>query len=197
MCIKKWIMWPHNVVMWLQRFDFLAPCTLRAYLVPIFWMAGTTKLGDIHAVALWFGDHNSGLGLPFPLFFAYLAALTEVTGAVLLTFGFGVRYIVVPLSITMLVAIFAVHFEHGWDAIAGMDTKAAMNLNNLLAWLKEHYPMRYEFATQLGQPVALNNGVQYAVTYLVMLITLFFTGGGRYLSLDYWIGRRFCPAMKA
>jgi len=36
----------------------------------------------------------------------------------------------------------------------------------------------------------LNNGIEFAATYLVMLLSLFFTGGGRLLSLDYWLQRQ-------
>jgi len=37
----------------------------------------------------------------------------------------------------------------------------------------------------------LNNGIEFAATYLVMLAALFFLGGGRYVSVDYWLARRF------
>lgn len=196
MDIRKWIMWPHRAVIWLQRFDFLAPLAIRLYLIPVFWIAGTMKLADIDAVATWFGNTDTGLGLPMPLFFAYMAAFTEVIGAICLTLGLGVRYIVIPLSITMIVAILTVHFDNGWSAIAGMDSHAGERLNNLLVWLKQNYPIRYKFTTELGRPVVLNNGIEYAVTYLIMLGTLFFTGGGRYFSADHWIGRYLCPALK-
>ncbi|MAL94493.1 MAG: hypothetical protein CME40_05400 [Haliea sp.] len=32
----------------------------------------------------------------------------------------------------------------------------------------------------------LNNGIEFAATYFVMLLSLFFTGAGRFVSLDYW-----------
>ncbi len=38
--------------------------------------------------------------------------------------------------------------------------------------------------------MVLNNGVEFAATYFIMLLVLFFIGGGRYLSVDYWIARR-------
>jgi uncharacterized membrane protein YphA (DoxX/SURF4 family) len=41
----------------------------------------------------------------------------------------------------------------------------------------------------LGDPVALNNGIEFTVTYAIMVLVLFFFGGGRYVSLDYWIGK--------
>ena len=61
--------------------DFLGPLALRLYLVPVFWVAGTNKLGSIENVAAWFGNPDWGLGLPAPTLMAYLATYTEVLGA--------------------------------------------------------------------------------------------------------------------
>jgi hypothetical protein len=49
----------------------------------------------------------------------------------------------------------------------------------------------YDWLTEQGSFVVLNNGVEFAVTYAIMLLMLFFVGGGRYLSLDYWIAKKF------
>ncbi len=191
MSLKKILCFPHVVVMKLQALDFLGPLAIRLYLIPVFWMAGYEKITNIDAITQWFGE---GLGLPLPMLMAYLASLTELAGAVLLTLGLATRYISVPLMITMLVAIFAVHWDQGWSAIASHDQQSVERLSNLLSWIKEHYPMRYQYATELGKPVILNNGIEFAVTYFIMLLSLFFTGGGRYLSVDYWIARKFgCP----
>lgn len=35
-----------------------------------------------------------------------------------------------------------------------------------------------------------SNGIEMAVTYSIMLIILLFSGGGRFLSLDYWISKK-------
>jgi uncharacterized membrane protein YphA (DoxX/SURF4 family) len=35
----------------------------------------------------------------------------------------------------------------------------------------------------------LNNGMEFAATYFVMLLVLLVYGGGRYVSLDYWLKR--------
>tara|TARA_B110000014_G_scaffold256234_1_gene239073 strand:- start:1004 stop:1438 length:435 start_codon:yes stop_codon:yes gene_type:complete len=35
-----------------------------------------------------------------------------------------------------------------------------------------------------------NNGIELSVTYLSMLLLLFFSGGGRFLSLDYWVSQK-------
>ena len=47
----------------------------------------------------------------------------------------------------------------------------------------------YGWLTEQGNFVILNNGIEFGVTYLVMLFALFFTGGGRYTSIDYYLSR--------
>jgi len=169
-------------------FDFLAPLAIRLYLAPVFWMAGTNKLENIEGTAAWFAN---SLDIPFPLVSAYTAALTEFAGAILLIVGLGVRWICVPLMGVMMVAIITVHWDNGWLIIADSSQESAIRLNKLLSWLSEFYPSRYDYATELGKPVILNNGIEFAVTYLVMLLSLFFTGAGRYLSLDYYASKHF------
>ncbi|MDD0844156.1 HvfX family Cu-binding RiPP maturation protein [Pseudomonas sp. Gutcm_11s] len=180
-----------------RRLDFLAPLLLRLYLVPVFWMAGTHKLADIDATIAWFGNPDWGLGLPFPELLAWLAALTEAGGALLLLSGLAVRWISVPLMVTMLVAIFAVHWPYGWQAIADPSAPfanervlaAAQKLERARAILQEHGD--YSWLTSSGRLVVLNNGIEFAVTYLLMLLSLFFTGAGRWVSLDHWLARGF------
>jgi len=171
---------------------------LRLYLAPIFWMAGTSKFSAFEDTAAWFG--NPGLGLPFPALMAFLAASTETLGAIMLLFGLGVRWISIPLMFTMLVAIFSVHWTHGWQAIA--DTKfclfncgdaqeAALRLDKAKEILQENG--NYSWLTEQGSFVVLNNGIEFGATYLIMLLVLFFIGAGKYASLDYWIARKFKP----
>ena len=178
-----------------RRLDFLGPLLLRLYLVPVFWMAGMHKLADIDATAAWFGNPDWGLGLPFPELLAWAAALTEAGGALLLLFGLAVRWVSIPLIVTMLVAIFAVHLPYGWQAIADAGAPFAnervMDSVEKIArareLLKEHG--NYDWLTSSGKLVVLNNGIEFAATYLVMLVALFFSGAGRWLSLDYWLGK--------
>lgn len=180
--------------------DFIAPLLLRLYLVPIFWMAGTQKLSHFSSTVDWFGNADWGLGLPFPWLMAVLATGTELVGAVLLTFGFATRWVSVPLMMTMLVAIFSVHLPNGWLAIASGSGVFATErtiggierLDRIKALLQEHG--NYEWLTEFGPVVILNNGIEFATTYLFMLLALFFIGGGRYLSVDYWVGRKFNTA---
>ncbi|MDH3589399.1 MAG: DoxX family protein, partial [Gammaproteobacteria bacterium] len=47
----------------------------------------------------------------------------------------------------------------------------------------------YDWLTEQGNFVISNSGVEWAVTYLVMLLALLFTGAGR-LSLDHLLARR-------
>lgn len=174
----------------LRALDFLAPLAIRLYLAPVFWMAGMSKLLGFDGVVEWFGNDDWGLGLPFPVLLAALATATELAGAVLLLAGLGVRWICIPLIVTMLVAIFAVHWPNGWSAIASAsDPGIGERLEYARGVLQEHTD--YAWLTAKGGFVILQNGVEFAVTYLVMLLALFFTGGGRYLSLDYWLAERW------
>jgi len=178
--------------------DFLAPLALRLYLAPIFWMAGLSKYNSFDDTAAWFGNSEWGLGLPFPELMTFLATSTELAGAIMLLFGFGVRWVSIPLMFTMLIAIFSVHWVNGWQAIADAkfclfncsDAIAATDkLDAVKGLLKEHG--NYEWLTEQGSVVILNNGIEFATTYMIMLLALFFIGSGKYASIDYWIAKKF------
>ncbi|MFW1677491.1 DoxX family protein [Pontibacter sp. JAM-7] len=176
--------------------DGLAPLLLRLYLAPVLMQAGWTKLSHFEDTAAWFGNPEWGLGLPFPELMTALAAGTEFFGAILLIVGLGVRWISIPLMVTMLVAAFAVHWPNGWLAISDASSwlandrvlEASERLGVVKEILREHG--NYSWLTEQGSVVMLNNGIEFAITYFIMLLSLFFTGGGRYFSLDYWIKRR-------
>jgi putative oxidoreductase len=175
--------------------DFLGPLALRLYLVPIFWMAGTKKLSDMESTAAWFGNPEWGLGLPFPELMAWLASLTEVGGAILLLVGFAVRWISIPLMVTMIVAAVTVHLQHGWLAIAEgsgifateRTAGAIERLDVAKEILQEH--ANYDWITENGSIVILNNGIEFAATYTIMLLVLFFIGPGK-ASIDYLISKK-------
>ena len=176
--------------------DFLAPLAIRLYLVPVFWMAGIGKLNDMDSTIAWFGNTDWGLGLPFPTLLAWLASITEAAGAVMLLIGFGVRWISLPLMITMLVAGFTVHWQNGWLAIATgsgifatqRTVEAAERLERAKAILHEHG--HYGWLTEHGNFVVLNNGIEFAATYFIMLLALLSLGSGK-ACLDFWLNRRF------
>ena len=181
----------HNAIFSrLKYLDGLAPLALRLYLVPVFWMAGSQKIAGMDSTIEWFGNPDWGLGLPFPSLLAHLAAYTEAVGAVLLLVGLATRWISIPLMVTMLVAIFSVHWPNGWAAIADSGAQdVAVRLGAARELLQEHG--NYDWLTEKGSFVVLNNGIEFAVTYFIMLLSLLFTGGGRYVSLDYFISKVF------
>ena len=180
-----------------RKADFLGPLLLRLFLAPIFILAGMNKLGNVEAVAWWFDS----IGFPAPTLMVYLAGLTELIGGIALLLGLAVRWLSIPLMFTMIVAAGSVHWENGWhvlpeteltvpwewrhDLIEGAIERrdAARNL------LRQHG--NYNWLTQTGAITVLKNGIEFAATYFIMLLALFFTGGGRYLSLDYWIRKHY------
>lgn len=180
-----------------RTLDFLVPLILRMYLAPIFWMAGIKKFAHFSDTVEWFGNNDWGLGLPLPLLLVFLVVSTELFGAIFLFFGFGIRLISIPLMITMVVAATTVHLKYGWLAIATSSgifasdrTVAAIErLNKAKDILKQYGD--YNWLTENGSFVILNNGIEFSATYFIMLLTLFFIGSGRYVSIDYWLRRKF------
>ena len=187
----------HDVLNSTRCADGLAPLLLRLYLAPIFMQAGWNKLSHFEDTAAWFGNSEWGLGLPMPEVMAALAAGTELIGGTLLIVGLAVRWLSIPLMATMLVAAFAVHWENGWLAISDASSwlandrvmEASERLSAAKSLLRENG--NYEWLTGKGSVVILNNGIEFAITYFIMLFSLFFTGGGRFFSMDYWIAKRF------
>jgi putative oxidoreductase len=191
--LAQWYYIIHNAIFSrLKYLDGLAPLALRLYLVPVFWMVGTQKIAGMENTIEWFGNPDWGLGLPFPSLMAHLAAYTEAIGALLLLLGLATRWISIPLIITMLVAIFAVHWNNGWAAIADSSAEdVAMRLSAARDILREHGD--YTWLTEKGGFVILNNGIEFGVTYLLMLFSLLFTGGGRFTSVDYYLAKLWPP----
>jgi uncharacterized membrane protein YphA (DoxX/SURF4 family) len=186
----------------LRAVDFLAPLALRLYLAPVFWVAGVEKVSGFDDIVEWFGNAEWGLGLPFPTLMAFLATSAEVLGAIFLLVGFAVRWISIPLMATMVVAMATVHWEHGWQAIAS--AKAPFAADSLGIFQLEDVMPHYQtlstakdvlqqcsWEAEAGRLVVLNNGIEFAATYLIMLLALFFLGAGRWVSADDWIARRF------
>ncbi len=187
-----------------RHFDFLGSLALRLYLAPIFWVAGMEKLNGIDNIVSWFGNKEWGLGLPYPEILAYLVTGVELVGAVFLLIGFAVRWISIPLMVTMAVAAITVHWQNGWQAIADMKAVfASPHLGPLqledasaagerLGAAKEILKANgdYSWMTEAGNFVVLNNGIEFAATYFIMLLALFFLGAGKFFSLDYWLHRR-------
>lgn len=181
--------------------DGIGPLLLRIYLAPIFIKAGYGKLASFENTAAWFGNPDWGLGLPFPEFMAAMAGGTEFIGGWLILFGLATRLIAIPLMLTMVVAAVTAHWQFGWHALPEssltvpwewrMDLIEEANQRKEAAReLLQEYG-NYDWLTEKGAITVLKNGIEFAATYFIMLVMLFFTGGGRYTSVDHFIAKRF------
>lgn len=185
-----------------QHFAFIPLLLLRLYLAPIMIQAGWNKLSNFESTVTWFGNPDWGLGLPFPEIMAALAAGTEFFGGVLILLGLATRLVAVPLAVTMGVAMITVHAKNGWLAIADSSSWLAdgtLYLDERVMAAEEKISAAYsvldqhghmEWLTSSGKFVVLNNGIEFAATYLIMFMVLFCYGGGRYLSVDYYLARQ-------
>ncbi len=183
--------------------DMLGPLLLRAYLVPVFWLTANNKWNpfdkdsSLDSIIEWFGNSDWGLGLPFPALNAYMAWGAEYFGAICLALGLGTRWISIPLMVTMLVAMATVHWHNGWQAVHDLKSpfasenagEALERLSRAKGILEEHG--NYSWLSEHGSFIVSNNGIEWAATYFVLLLALFFLGGGRIVSLDYWIAKKF------
>ena len=199
-----------QLLSYLRCIEGIAPLLLRVFLAPIFIKAGYGKLqlgaedlgfferlsANPNVVA-WFGSPEWGLGLPMPEVLALMAGWTEFLGGWLLLFGLLTRLISLPLMLTMVVAATTAHWSNGWHALPeakltvpwewrmdlieeGLDRKS-----RAVSILKEHG--NYSYLTEAGSVTILKNGIEFSVTYFIMLLSLLFTGGGRFTSVDYWL----------
>ena len=183
--------------------DFIGPLLLRIYIVPVFWVASNNKWNpfdsdsSLDSVIQWFGNTEWGLGLPFPTLMAYMAWGTEYFGAILLALGLAARWISIPLMFTMIVAAVTVHWQNGWQAVHDLSSpyasanagEAIDRLSRAKDLLKDHG--NYDWLTEYGNLISSNNGIEWAATYFLILLALFVTGGGKFVSVDYWLAKKF------
>ncbi|MGB0894358.1 MAG: DoxX family protein [Parashewanella sp.] len=181
---------------WISNIEGLAPLALRIYLAPVLMQAGYNKFAHFSDTVAWFGNADWGLGLPAPALLATLAVTTELVGSALLLIGLATRIVAIPMMFTMLVAAVTVHWDNGWLAIADPGSWLANDQviasMDKLARAKEILQDNgnYDWLTSSGNFVVLNNGIEFAVTYFLMLFALLFMGGGKYTSIDYFIAKR-------
>ena len=107
--MKKLVTFYHQL---LDKLTDLPLLLIRLTLAYGFYEPAKMKLFNINDIIAWFTE----MGLPFPTLNAYMATATEVIGVACLILGLGIRYITIPLIITMLVAIKTVHWENGFSA---------------------------------------------------------------------------------
>lgn len=179
-----------NVWEKLKFFDGIPPLLARLYLAPVMLQAGHTKLVGFDNAVRFF----ESMDLPFPVLSVALVALAEFVGGILLILGWFTRLICIPLMIAMLVAAFVAHGDNGWLTLSDGNSwlanervmEAQEKKSEIRRLMREHGD--YRWLTSSGSMTILNNGMQLAITYFLFLLVLFFVGGGRYTSLDYWMG---------
>lgn len=157
----------------------------------------------------WMGNSEWGLGLPFADVLANLAAWAELFGGWLLLVGLLTRLVTIPLIVTMVIAATSVHASNGWFVITPTNSdispakvfvwlgveSAQQSLDNSEATLIKLQKMREileengntEWLYENGGIVVLNNGIEFAMTYLIMLLALLFIGAGRFTSIDHYL----------
>jgi uncharacterized membrane protein YphA (DoxX/SURF4 family) len=131
---------------------------------------------------------------------AVLAGITELLGGIAILIGLATRWFAIPLMFTMIVAAGTAHWQNGWHALPEQALtvpwewrkdkieEAAKRRAKAREILQQHSD--YEWLTEYGNVTILKNGIEFAATYFLMLLVLFFIGGGRYASVDYWIDRK-------
>ena len=102
-----------KIVETLKRFEDFALLGARLTMSYGLYHPALNKLKNIEGTAEWF---KTQLGIPLPTLNAYMAGGAEFLGFILLAIGLGTRLISFPLVVVMLVAIFALHWEHGFQA---------------------------------------------------------------------------------
>lgn len=174
-----------------SQFDGLASMALRLFLTPVMLQAGWTKITGFSGTVTFFANQ----GIPFPELMVFLTAAAEFGGGICLLLGLFTRLATIPMMVAMLVAAFVVHGANGWLTLSDGRSwlanerviEAQPKKAEIRRIVREHG--NYRELTSNGSITILNNGMQRAITYFVMLVALFFAGGGRYTSLDYWFDR--------
>ena len=144
------------------------------------WMSGWTLLplrvvvGSgfmVHGLAKWnrgpanFGKLLHVLGVPAPVPTAWLVTLLEIFGGAAILAGVLVALVSIPLIVSMLVAMFTVHWQYGFSSI---------NTIGLT-----------DTGPKFGPP-----GYEIDLLYIGALIALALLGPGP-LSLQGWLRNRF------
>jgi uncharacterized membrane protein YphA (DoxX/SURF4 family) len=209
--------WYDRFVNIASHFDGLASILLRLILGPVLILAGWEKLTGDNWFAFSQDSFPFPFNVMPAELSWFLASWTEFAGGILLLLGLATRLVALPLAVTMFVAAYGVHMDNGWAAIAPSnppaicvpDTQAhaqsnvferyitcynvnertieaSKRLSRAKDILREHGNFRYLNGS--GSIVKLNSGMEFAASYVAMLLALMIIGGGRYFSLDYYLG---------
>jgi len=103
-----------------SKYSDLALFLLRIGVGVIFIVAGWGKLSGLweqifNDVDWGFVNAVSGIGFPFPFFFATLVALIEFFGGIMVLLGYYTRFFTPFLAFIMIIAIFFVKWEAGFS----------------------------------------------------------------------------------
>ena len=206
-----------RIVGHLAHFDGVASIALRLILGPVMMAAGWEKMHGDNWFAFSLDSFPFPFNILPPELSWFLAKYTEFFGGMLLLVGLFTRGISAMLIVVMFVAAYSVHWDNGWaavapsnpDAVCIADSPAAAEAGAMDRWLKclnvnertieaserlsraksilrEHG--NFQYLNGSGSIVKLNSGIEFAMMYMVMLAALVIIGGGRYLSLDFWLG---------
>ena len=115
--------------------SWLSPSLARVTVGWIFFQSGWGKLHDLGKVT----DYFIQLGLPAPAFQAELTATTEFVCGTLLLLGLATRLAVVPLIVTMIVAIRTALWDQV-DSLGSLFGLAEFLYITLLVWLGTNGP---------------------------------------------------------
>ena len=94
----------------MKNYKDYIPLLLRIAVGVVFIIAGYGKLTGIEGTIGFFDS----VGIPLPAFSAWLVAIVEFFGGIMVLLGFYTRVPALLLAIVMLVAIITVKFEAGW-----------------------------------------------------------------------------------
>jgi len=97
----------------LSSFQDLSLLLVRLTLAYGFFEPALKKINNFDNIVVWF---DTSLHLPFPWLNAVLATVTESLIVIFMVLGFKTRFIAIPGMVTMLVAIFLVHWNGGFSA---------------------------------------------------------------------------------
>jgi len=204
-----------RVVRWLNtHVSGVASITIRLILGPVLIAAGWEKINGSNWFSQDMMPFPFSV-LPVELSW-FLASWTEFLGGICLLLGLFTRLWAVPLAVTMWVAAVSVHWDNGWPAIAPSNPpqvcipdseartqstlferyikcynvnertiEASKRLSTAKSILQEHG--NYRYLNGSGSLVKLNSGIEFASLYFALLLALLMIGGGRYLSLDYYL----------
>ena len=205
-----------RIVGWLSlNFGGVVSILLRLILAPVLIGAGWEKINGTNWLSQDMLPFPFSI-LPVELSW-FLASWTEFLGGIFLLLGLATRFWAIPLAVTMWVAAVSVHWDNGWAAVAPSNPpavcipdsdanrassgferyikcynvnertiEASERLARAKSILREHG--NYRYLNGSGSIVKLNSGIEFAAIYFAMILALLMIGGGRYFSLDYYIG---------